>query len=138
MQPVEPGKRNDADAILGPHQALNIRSKNWDATRDLSRHYSPPVRAVVPWQQVTCQTEAESQQQQNDPYVPRGFPRLLVGAEKKDLRHMEHHDDNHQCGSPMMQSADHLPGYDLSNYVLNAVISVSRSRREIERKKNPG
>ena len=49
---------------------------------------------------------------------------------------MEHNDDDHQGGPPVVQAMDHLPCDNLPNDVLEAVVSVAGSRRKVERKKN--
>lgn len=74
VKTIEPGKRYDVDTILSSHQPLEIRADDWSLRANLGCDNCSPVRAVIPRQEITCEAEANCQEQQPTiQVVSRGF-----------------------------------------------------------------
>ena len=64
-----------------------------------------PVGILVEAQHLAGEGHAERHQQHEHAEDPGEFARKLVGAEEKDLRHVDEHDGDHEVGSPAVHGA---------------------------------
>jgi hypothetical protein len=97
-----------------------------------------PERLLVPGQQVTGEAEAEHQQQQEDAGDPGHFPGELVAAGEDHPQQMQHRQDHHGAGAPMVKASNEPPGGDLGRDELDAVVRVIGGRHVVHRQQDSG
>ncbi len=138
MQSIEARECDHSDGAPAAQEAGQIGADHRRLARDLRGHHRPPIGAVVPREQVARQPVRQGDEQQHHPDHPGGLARLLVRAVEKDLHQVEHHDDDHHTGAPMVQAADETAARNLGQDVTQAVVGVAGRGRIVEGQKGPG
>ena len=87
-------------------QHLNERVADTRGTRcDRRPDPEPPVRVLIPPQDLAREGHAERAQEQEHADDPRELTRVFVGAKQKDLDHVQRHDRDHRVGAPEVDGA---------------------------------
>src|SRR5579872_53722 len=136
MKRIKARERDHANAITAAHQTRQVRTQNGGRRADLRGDNSRPVAPVIPRQEIPGETESERYKQQNATDHPGGLPWLLVSAIDKYLDHVQHDDDDHHAGSPVMQAANEMPGGHLRHDIFHAVVSLAGRGRVIKRQQD--
>src|SRR6476469_10075103 len=102
--PARQRQRADRRAALQytGHDVARARREPRDVDRDDCR----PIRALIPWQEVSRQREREDQPQQRDARQPRQLSWPLVGAERDDPQYMQRRGDNDEARAEVMEPAN--------------------------------
>src|SRR5438445_961269 len=106
MQPKKSGKCGTGDDRATQHHFHDAPAENRHSARDGCANSQSPICVLIEAQHLACKRHAQSHQQKKDTYDPGQLARKLVGAEKKDLHHVDENNRNHEIGAPPVQRAD--------------------------------
>ncbi len=133
MYAKEAGQGDCRKFLAAAHDAQNPFSDARRSTGDLRSHNRGPVGFLVPGQQVTCEAEADRDQQQANTGKPGHFTGELVRAQEDHPDHVQDSQDDHGAGAIVVQAANEPTGRHLGGDILDAVIGLIWGRNVVDR-----
>ena len=100
------------------------RADDRRACRDRRADPEPPVRVLVPPEDLPGEGHAERAQEQKNAGDPGQLTRILVGAKEEDLQHVQRHHEHHPVGAPEMDGAQIRAERRLIVQVLKALVGL--------------
>ena len=97
-----------------------------------------PERDLIPWQQITCESERQDKQEETNPDNPIHVPWVFIGAVKVDPQHMDQYRNHHDIGGPVMKSPDQPSKGDIIGDMHDAVIGLVNRGSVIHQEEYPG
>ena len=94
------------DGRPATHECDQMITNNWYGAGSIGSYSCCPERQLTPGQQITGQTEYQSQVEQNKTRDPGQLPRALVTPHEKNREHVRQHKNNNQIGADHMQITD--------------------------------
>ena len=138
MQREESGERRAGDDRAAQHQRDNRRPGDGHAAGDRGADPETPVGVLIEAHDLSGKRHAERRQQQEDADDPGQLARILVGAEQKDLRHVDEDDRDHEVRSPSVQRANEPAERDLMVQRLQAAPRLVGGWHVHHREENAG
>src|SRR4029077_14449106 len=83
-----------------------VGSNEWDSAHDRGAYTQPPVGILVETHNLSGESHAEGEQQQNAARDPGQLAWIFESPEQEYLCHMDGHDSDHEVGAPKMQCAE--------------------------------
>ena len=129
-----------APAMMGPPSMRCTSGPPIDgnAAHDGGADAEAPVGVLIEAQHLAGEGHAEREQQQEDADDPGELAGKLVGAEEKDLRHVDEHDGDHEVGAPAVNGAQKPAERDVVVEELQAVPGFAGGGGVDEREQNAG
>ena len=97
-----------------------------------------PISILIEAQHLTGKGHAQSEQQQQHAYDPGELAREFIGSEKKDLRHVDQHNRDHEVRAPAMHRPQKPAQSDVVVKKLEAIPGFAGRRNVDQREQNAG
>src|SRR3970282_1003266 len=122
MEHVEAKQRRRPNLRSAQQHLLRLLPDEGHESGDRGAHCHPPVRQLVPGQQIAGERQEQGQEEQDHSDDPVEFPGRLVRPPVEDPGHVSRHGHHHEVGRPAVHVPDELAEAHLALQELDGAV----------------